>query len=243
MESISCKNLEIVHKDAALLTCRKIYAMITRTAKMGKEMALLQEKTDVVSLYTEEEYGQDSWRDAPPVLYEKRLVPVFDIAAGVACLFTAFTAMTMGHLYWYLFLLFYAVGAPLVYGGICHAAYPILRKDGESLVAVSCGFLSREHRLPHQALREIAAPPAVGTRRTARAHRFDVELRPLQGHPIPLGERHLSEEMVASFDSYLVPENQRVAVAEVRSVIRPLLLLEVLLSAAGLVGLIFSLRL
>ncbi len=49
-----------------------------------------------------------SWRDAPPVLYEKRLVPVFDIAAGVACLFTAFTAMTMGHLYWYLFLLFYA---------------------------------------------------------------------------------------------------------------------------------------
>ncbi|ARP50757.1 MULTISPECIES: hypothetical protein [Caproicibacterium] len=196
-------------------------------------------KTDILDLYEETVYAQDNWEKTPTAVYEQRGMPIADITVGILLLFSAVTALAMGHAYWYLYLLFYGLGAFVFLMGVFHVARPILRREGSDLIGVSCGFIPREHRLPRTALRRIIPEPAPGTKQYSKFLRYYVELYPVSGKKIDLGERHLKEDAALSLDEYLASKEKQAAAPEKATPIRSLLILEIVLIAAGLVGLIF----
>jgi|GEM_PF-1013993 hypothetical protein len=201
----------------------------------------LEKELEILDLYEEPEYSEESWQNTQSAIYESRLMPVLNLILAVVFLAPAFTAMSMGRAYWYLYLLFYVLGAAMLTLGIFHLASPILRREGTDLIGVSCGLIPKEHRIPHTALKTIQALPAVGTKKYSKFLRFYVELQPENGKKINLGERHMKEDDAVVLDEYLVPVDLRTKEAEKVTVIRPLLLLELAAAAVGVIGLIVNL--
>lgn len=203
----------------------------------------MEKKLNILDLYEEPAYTEESWEHTQPAVYEKRAFSILNLLFSVVCLVPAFTAMSMGHIYWYLYLLFYVLGAAMLQMGLVHLLYPILRRDGADLVGVSCGLLPKEHRIPHRALKNILAQPAVGTKTYSKFLRYYIELYPVSGKTIQLGERHLLEEDTLTLDEYLVPEDLQTQQPERISVIRPMLILDLALLAVGVLGFIVNLAL
>lgn len=200
----------------------------------------MEKKLKILDLYEEPEYTEANWENTQIAVYESRALPVLDLILSAVFLIPAFTAMSMGRTYWYLYLLFYVLGVAMLVWGVSHLAYPILRRDGADLVGVSCGMIPTEHRIPHSALKDIKALPAIGTKNYSKFLRFYVELHPVSGKVIHLGERHLREDDAVILDEYLVPEEKRTEEPESTAVIRPLLILELVLAAVGIVGLFLN---
>ncbi|MCH3971648.1 MAG: hypothetical protein LKE53_02570 [Oscillospiraceae bacterium] len=184
--------------------------------------------------------GQKTWEHSPTALYERRGAPVLNIVVGALMLLLGLAAIPIGRAYWFLFLLFYTVGTAVFLMGLFHTARPILRREGGTLIGVSCGFIPKEHRLPHTALKDLKALPAIGTKKNSKFLRYYIEMDPCTGKKIDLGERHLCEKDIFVLEDYLAPKEEQTDEKETAGILWPLFIVELVLIVVGLFGLSFS---
>lgn len=119
---------------------------------------------------------------------------VLQLIFALPCLVVAVTAAGMGRSYGVLFAVLYAAGAYLLFVGVSHLLYPLMRVEGETLVFYRTGLLPRLYRVPASALEAVELRPGIAVRSYTHWKRYETTLCLREERPIALGEKHLQEE-------------------------------------------------